>query len=194
MTPALARGAALEHVVLTLLWQCERTSDIVPSTEMQTVGTLVNLRVLPSVAWVRNHALATTSRQIVAIIARGRQALGSKSTVRHPSGAPQFGQCGQVPPALHFLCGPSLLHCPGVLSSGQNVPGVPGCKIGHGQLFGSVAATPSTRSSRIMNLGRAAAFRTVVHPGGGFGPPVDALAAATRERVTGSTSMAEVGT
>jgi hypothetical protein len=45
--------------VLTLLWQCERTSDIVPSTEMQTVGTLVNLRVLPSVAWVRHHALAT---------------------------------------------------------------------------------------------------------------------------------------
>jgi hypothetical protein len=31
----------------------------VPSAEMQTVGTLVNLRVLPRVARVRHHTLAT---------------------------------------------------------------------------------------------------------------------------------------
>jgi hypothetical protein len=41
-----------------------------------------------------------------------------------------------------------------------------------------------------MNLGREF-FRTVVHPTGGFGPPVDldSLATATRERVADRTSM-----
>ena len=153
----------------------------------------MNIRVLPRVARIRHHAFAAHLRAQHRIVSteatRGGNNLAhdgargkleeSRCTVLQPTGASQFGQCGHVPPALHGLCGPSLLHCPGVLSSGQNVPGVPGCRIGHGQLFGSGAAATHS-SARSSNLGRAAC-RTVVQPAGGFGPPVAAAVATSAD-------------
>ena len=196
MAPTLARGAALEYVVLALLGQRQRSRDVMPSAEVKTIGALVNLRVLPRVARIRHHAFAAHLRAQHRIVSteatRGGNNLAhdgargkleeSRCTVLQPTGASQFGQCGHVPPALHGLCGPSLLHCPGVLSSGQNVPGVPGCRIGHGQLFGSGAAATHS-SARSSNLGRAAC-RTVVQPAGGFGPPVAAAARRVAERAS----------